>query len=98
GHFAAGARAHVMIHAVVPKLAAGIGKAVGKFRSGGLQQDARGLQRGSTKEKHARLELERGFRLRTNDADTADAASFRIEGQAVDNAVRANGEAPGFLR
>ena len=36
--------------------------------------------------------------MRIEDANTADAARFRIEVEAVHNPVRANGEATGFLR
>src|SRR5205814_6220633 len=97
-HFAASARAHVMIHGNVAEVAAGIGKAVGKFGRSGIEKDTGGLQRGSAKEKHARLEFERALGLRIDHANTADTAGFWIEDEAVDNAVRANGEAPGFLR
>ncbi len=97
-HFAACARAHVVIHEVVAEFAAAIGETVGKFGSRGIEEDARGLQRGSTNEKDARLEFERGLRLRIDDANTTDAASLRIEDETVNDAVRANREPPGFLR
>jgi len=45
GHFSAGACAHVVIHEVVAEFAAGVGEAVGKFGSGGIEQDARRLER-----------------------------------------------------
>ena len=61
GHSAAGAGAHVVIHEVVAEFAAGVGEAVGKFGRGGIQQDARGFERGSADEKDARFEFESDF-------------------------------------
>src|SRR5260370_41889072 len=96
--FAAGTCAHVMVHEVVAEFAASVGEAIGKFRSRGIQKDARGLQSGSANEEDARFELESAFGLRVDDANTADAASFGIEDETVNDAGRTNGEAAGFFR
>src|SRR5260370_35773112 len=96
--FAAGTCAHVMVHEVVGEFAASVGEAIGKFRSRGIQKDARGLQSGSANEKDARFELESAFGLRVDDANTADAPSLRIEDETVNDAVGTNGEAAGFFR
>src|SRR6266849_5384727 len=98
GHFAAGAAAHVVIHEVVAEFAAGVGEAIRKFGSRGIEEHARGLEGRAANKKDAGLEFESAFGLRVNDANAADAAVFRIENQAVDHAVRAHGEAAGFLR
>src|SRR5206468_12409732 len=95
GHFTAGACAHVMIHKVVAKLAAGIGKTVGKFQRGRIQKHARGLQRRSANEKHAGLEFESALRLRIIYANTGDAPRLRIEDEAENDAVGANHDATG---
>src|SRR4029077_11182610 len=48
GHDACSAAAHVVVHEIVAKFAAAVGEAVGKFGSGGVEQDPGGFQRGST--------------------------------------------------
>src|SRR4029077_20313988 len=68
GHFAASTRAHVVIHEVVTEFAAGIAESVWKFGSGGIQENARGFQRGSAKEKDARFKFDSFFGLCINDA------------------------------
>src|SRR6266851_2977557 len=98
GHFAAGAASHVVIHEVVAEFAAGVGEAAGKFESRGIEEHARGLEGRAANKKDAGLEFESAFGLRVNDANAADAAGIRIEDQAVHDAVRADGEAAGFLR
>src|SRR5260370_502608 len=90
--------AHALSHQIEAESPAGIGEAVGKFRSRGIEEHARGLEGRAADEKDAGLELERALGLRVNDANTADAARIRIENEAVDDAVRAQGEAAGFLR
>jgi len=96
GHFAAGSGAHVVIHEVVAELAASVSEAVGKFGSRGIEEDARGLQGRAANKKDAGLEFEGVLDCASIDANAADAAGIRIEDQAVDDAVRANGEAAGF--
>ncbi len=56
-HDPARARAHVVIHQVVAEFPAAVSESIGKFRGGGIEQDARGLQRGGAQEKHASLVL-----------------------------------------
>ena len=77
GHDAAGAGAHVVIHEVVAEFAAAVGEAVGKFRSRGIEQDARGLERGSAKKKMRALNSSAFFGLRVDDAHAGDAAGLR---------------------
>jgi hypothetical protein len=91
GHHAAGAAAHVMIHEIVAELAARIGQAVGKLGSRRIKKDARGFERGSAEEEDAGFELESGFGLRVDDADTRDLPRIRIEYKAVNHAVGADG-------
>src|SRR5260370_20279978 len=98
GQFAAGTSAHVMVHEVVAEFAASVGEAIGKFRSRGIQKDARGLESGSANEEDARFELESAFGLRVDDANTANTPSLRIEDETVNDAVRTNGETAGFFR
>src|SRR2546429_8235752 len=50
--------AHTMIHQVVPKLAAGIGKTIGKFCGRGVQQNAGRFQRRSAEEQNTPSEFE----------------------------------------
>src|SRR5260370_27749548 len=98
GQFAAGTWGRVMVEEVVAEFAASVGEAIGKFGSRGIQKDARGVESGSGNEEDARFELESAFGLRVDDANTADAASFGIEDETVNDAVRTNGEAAGFFR
>ena len=98
GHFAASAAAHVVIHQIVAEFAAGVSKAVGKFRCGGIEKNASGFQRRTANEKDAALEFKRVLGLRIDDPHTANAARLRIEVEAVNDAVWADGEAASFLR
>ena len=98
GHDPAGARAHVMIHQVVAEFAAAVGEAIGKFRGGGIEQDARGLQRRGAQEKYARLVFGGDLGLRVDHPHAADFSRVGIEDQAVHHAVRPDREFSGFLR
>ena len=79
GHSSACAGAHVVVHEVVAELAAAVGEAVGKFRSRGIEKDARGLESGGANEKDARFELESVLGLRINHANASDAARRGIK-------------------
>src|ERR1700690_4266559 len=71
-----------VVHQVVTQLAGGVGKARRKFRCGGMEQYARGLQRGRAKKNDRLVEFERRACLRINHANARYFARFRIEDQA----------------
>src|SRR5205814_293810 len=62
------------------------------------EKNASGFQRRTANEKDAALEFKRVLGLRIDDPHTADPACLRIEVEAVNDAVWADGEAAGFLR
>src|SRR6516162_1023690 len=98
GHDAAGAAAHVVIYEILAEFAAGVGQTIGEFRRRGIEKDARGFKGRGAKEKDAGLKFKRRLGLRVDDTHAADAARFRVEVKVLDHAVRADGEATGFLR
>src|SRR2546425_7246651 len=93
-----GAAAHTMIHQVVPKLAAGIGKPIGKFRGRGVQQNAGRFQRRSAEEQNASSEFQSLARLPVNNANAGCFPSVGIKDDAVYYAVRADRNFPRGLR
>src|SRR6266550_3658994 len=93
-----GAAAHTMIHQVVPKLAAGIGKPIGKFRGRGVQQNAGRFQRRSAEEQNASSEFQSLARLPVNNANASRFSSVGIKDDAVYYAVRADRNFPRGLR
>src|ERR1700687_3327905 len=74
GHSPAGAAAHVVIHEVVAEFAAAVGEATREFGSSGIEENTRGLERGSENEKDPGLEFQRVFGLAIDHPDTAHAA------------------------
>src|SRR5438093_1229204 len=90
--------AHTMIHQVVPKLAAGIGKPIGKFRGRGVQQNAGRFQRRSAEEQNTPSEFESLPRLAVNNANASRFSSVGIKDDAVYYAVRADRNFPRGLR
>src|SRR5260370_36561687 len=74
GHFATGAGAHVVIHEVVAEFAARVGETVGKFGSGGIEEEAGGFQGRSANGKKGGLEFEKDFGFGIDDARAADKA------------------------
>src|ERR1700693_1072447 len=85
---AAGASAHAMVHHVVAQLPAGIRQPIGKFRSGGVQQDPRRLQRRGAQENNPATKLDSIAGLTVDDPDASDFTGFGIENQAMHDAVR----------
>src|SRR5436190_17206366 len=90
--------AHTMIHQVVPKLAAGIGKPIGKFRGRGVQQNAGRFQRRSAEKQNTPSEFESLPRLAVNNANASRFSSVGIKDDAVYYAVRADRNFPRGLR
>src|SRR5947208_14313925 len=80
--------AHTMIHQVVPKLAAGIGKPIGKFRGRGVQQNEGRFQRRSAEEENTPSECESRPRLAVNNANASRFCSVGIKDDAVYYSVR----------
>src|SRR5437879_11453153 len=93
-----GAAAHTMIHQVLPKLAAGIGKLIGKFRGRGVQQNAGRFQRQSAEEQNTPSEFESLPRLAVNNANASRFSSVGIKDDAVYYAVRTDRNFPRGLR
>ncbi len=87
--------AHDVVHHVLPQLSA-------RVREPRVEQDARRLERRGAQEDDAALELEGVLRLTVDDADARGLSRLRIvdeiEDEAVNDTVRTNGEAAGFLR
>src|SRR5206468_8709029 len=90
--------AHTMIHQVVPKLAAGIGKPIGKFRGRGMQQNAGRLQRRSAEEQNTPSEFDSLPRLAVNNANASRFSSVGINDDAVYYAMRPERDFPCGLR
>src|SRR5262249_32275479 len=66
----AGSTSHGVIHEIMAELAAGVGEAVGKFRTRRIERDGRRLQSGCIEENDAALEFESLFGLPVNHAHT----------------------------
>ena len=85
---AAGAAAHAMVHHVVAQFPAGIGQPVGKFRGGGVEQNAGRLERRGAQEYNPAAKLDGVTRLPVDDPHAGDFPRLGIEHQAVHDAVR----------